>query len=298
MANQTVNLPSKMLMARLVSCRVVLWALVTYGPRLVEILAGPLGRSLPHGLRAYFEQHVATLREVLTAARDMLITSDRRLRDQKALTTRFRRIRDNAFKALSPYVVGLRDTFKGACGPEVAEEVGFAPRTPVQPGELHEQAAHLVARLDEPHLELPAVRFRGVTLDPPELVEEMRPLVENLGQALDDVSREERQTEAMKIAKDEALKAYDRTFLWVARSAEALFELADLPEVAKRVRPSSRRSGLTDEVESQGPETPSEDPEAAEEDTDEASDEEPDAPLAALPDVQPGESAEDPSADV
>ncbi len=54
-------------------------------------------------------------------------------------------------------------------------------------------------------------------------------MVEHLGQALEDVSREERRVEASKIAKDEALEAYDRTFLWVARSAEALFRLADLP---------------------------------------------------------------------
>ncbi len=255
MANSTVNLPSKMLMQRLVSCRVVLWALLTHGPRVVEIFHGPLGRSLPEGLKVYIEQHLKQLQEILSAARDMLVSSDRNLRDQKALTTRFRRIRDKAFKALNPYVAGIRDTFKGACGPEVIEEVGFALRTPVHPAELHEQAQHLVNRLNEPELELPAVRFKGVSLDPDVVVEEMKPFVDELGQALEDVGREERKTEAMKIAKDEALDAYNRTFLWAAQSAEALFRLAGLPAVAKRVRPSSRRVGLTDEVESQGPDS-------------------------------------------
>ncbi len=286
MANKNVNLPSKMLMQRLASCRVVLWALVTHGPRLVEIFNGPLGRMLPDGLKQYIEQHVARLREVLAAARDMLIASDRDLRDQKALTTHYRRIRDRSFKALSPYVVGLRDIFRGACGPEVAEDVGFALRTPVQPGELHEQAQHLTARLSESELELPAVRFQGITLDPVGLVDEMRPLVEDLGQALEDVSREERKTEAMKIAKDEALDAYNRTFLWTARSAEALFRLADLPAVAKRVRPSSRRVGLTDEVETQGPEVPLQDPE-------DTTAEVPSASLRVEPDIPPVESFSD-----
>ncbi len=290
MANKTVNLPSKMLMARLASCRVVLWALVTHGPRLVEIFNGPLGRMLPEGLKAYIEQHVAQLREVLVAARDMLITSDRDLRDQKALTTRYRRTRDAAFSALSPYVVGLRDTFRGACGREVATELGFASRTPEQPAELHEQAQHLTARLSESNLELPAVRYKGIALDPVGLVEEMAPLVEDLGQALENVSREERRTEAMKIAKDEALDAYTRTFLWVAQSAEALFRLADLPAVAKRVRPSSRRFGLTHEVESEDPETASEDPEDT---TAEVAEEVPEASLEvsleAPPDIPPAE---------
>ncbi len=290
MANKTVNLPSKMLMQRLASCAVVLWALKAHGPRVVEIFNGPLGRLLPDGLKAYIEQHVTQLREVLATARDMLITSDRNLRDQKALTSRFRRIRDKAAKALSPYVAGLRDTLKGACGPEVAEEIGFAPRTPVQPAELHEQAQHLTTRLDEPSLALPPVRFQGVTIDPVSLVEEMRPLVQDLGQALEDVGRAERNIDAMKIAKDEALDAFNRTFLWVAQSAESLFKMAGLPAVAQRVRPSSRRQGLTDEVESEGPEVPLADPDDA---TDEVTAEVPEVPEAATkgrPDIPPVES--------
>lgn len=262
MAKQPVNLPSKMLMARLASCRVVLWALETHGPRLEEILNGPLGPSLPEGLREYFEQHVRQLREVLAAARDLLIQSDRDLRDQNAEAIRHRRIRNKAFQALSPHVMGIKDTFRGACGAEITTELGFALRVPEQPAELHEQATHLLARLSGP-VELPDVRYQGVTLDPLSVVEEMRPLVERLGQTLEDVSREERKTDAMKIAKDEALAAFNRTFLWVAQSAESLFKLAGLPEVAKRVRPSSRRKGVTDEVEQQGPETPIDDPQAS-----------------------------------
>ncbi len=291
MANSTVNLPTKALMARLASCRVVLWALATHGPRLVEIFNGPLGRRLPEGMRDFFDQHVKRLQEVLRAARDLLIESDRNLRDQKALTTGFRRVRDEAFKELNPHVAGIRDTFRGACGPGVVEELGFALRTPVQPAELHEQAEHLLARLSNPDLELPAIRFKGVILDPPSVVEEMKPLVEGLGLALDDVSQGERETEAMKIAKDEALSAYDRTFLWVASSAESLFKMAELPEIAKRVRPSNRRNGVTDEVESQVSEVPTNDPDdTAGEVTDEASsDEVPDASFRARPDIPPEE---------
>lgn len=138
--------------------------------------------------------------------------------------------------------------------------------------------------------EVPAVRYQGVTLEPAGLVEQMRPLVERLGVTLEDVTREQGQSDAMKIAKDEALAAYNRSFLWVAQSAEALFKLADLPEVAKRVRPSSRRVGVTDEVESQGPEIPIDDPEAASaEVATEATDEVPAVPVSARPDIPPVE---------
>ena len=252
MANATANLPSRMLILRLASSRVVLWALETHGPRLLEILNGPVGQALPPGIESVFDRLVPNLRDMLSVARDQLIVSDRRSRDQRAKTSSFRRHRDEAFKELLPFVMGVRDTFLGACGPEVVEELGFALRTPQHPSELHEQATHLVSRLGDPELSLPVVRYRGVTLEPASLAEDMRPLVEQLGERLEEVSREERLTDAAKIAKDESLKAYDRIFLWAARSAESLFRMADLEEIALRVRPSARRPGLTREIEGQG----------------------------------------------
>ncbi len=261
MANSTVNLPTKSLMARLVSCRVVLWALDTHGPRLVEIFHGRLGQALPEDMREFFEQHLKRLQEVLSVARDLLLESERGLRDQKAKTGKFRKSRDEAFKALNPHVKGIKDIFRGACGDTEATDLGFSLRMPERAADLQEQAEHLVDRLSSPQ-ELPVIRYRGVDLDPAAVVEEMRPLVERLGVALEELTREERQSEAMKIAKDEAIAAYDRSFLWAAGSAESLFKLAGLPEIAKRVRPSSRRSGVTDEVETQGPEALTDDPEA------------------------------------
>ena len=162
--------------------------------------------------------------------------------------------------ALSHNLVGLRDTFLGACGTEIAAQLGFALRTPQQPGELFEQAQHLVARLGDPELVLPEPRYKGILLDAAEMTAELQPLVDKLGETLEDLSREARLDESTKIAKDEMLHAYDRTFLWAARTAESLFRLVNLPEVAKRVRPSTRRPGLTDEVETQGPDTGPGDP--------------------------------------
>ncbi len=294
MANQTVNSPSKMLMARLASFRVVLWALGTHGPRLVEIFNGPLGQSLPRDIRSIFELQISQLQKVLSAARDMLVTSDRKVRDQKALVIRFRRIRNDAEKALNPYVMGLKDTFRGACGREVTVDLGFALRIPEHPGELLEQAQHLTARLSESDVELPEIRYEGVTIDRAALVREMKPLVDSLGVALDDVAREEREVEAMKIAKDEAVATYDRTFGWAARSAESLFRMANLPEVAKRVRPSGRRAGLTVEVATQDPmsedsETVAEATGANEAVSAEAMEDVPEASSKAKPDIPPTE---------
>ncbi|MCP3963622.1 MAG: hypothetical protein GY719_37780 [bacterium] len=109
MSNQTVNLPSRMLMLRLASCRVVLWALATHGPRLVEILNGPFGRLLPATLPEVLEPLLGQLAEVLRTARDFLIASDRDHRDQKTLLRKFRQLRDDAQEELNSYVVDLRN---------------------------------------------------------------------------------------------------------------------------------------------------------------------------------------------
>lgn len=268
MANQTVNLPSRMLMLRLASCRVVLWALETHGPRLVHNLRATTNWTLATAIPTLIEPLLKLLARVLTAARDALITSDRDLRDQKAKASDYRQQRDEAFKVLGPFVGGLKDTFLGAYGAKAIQRVGFSLRTPQQPAELFEHAEHLGNRLVEPGLELPESRLKIVDLDPVDAAGEMRPMVELLGQRLEEVSREDRLAEAMKIAKDEALKSYDNTFLWVARTAESLFRLAELPEVARRIRPSIRRRGLTTELAAANPDFDPEieEPEAANDD--------------------------------
>ena len=208
---------------------------------------------------------------VLSAARDQLIAADRKHRDQKAVTTKYRRRRDDAFKPLCTHVQGLRDAFRGTYSPELVEDIGFALRTPQQAGPLFEQATHLHDRLSEEGFELPEARLDVEPLDPPKLAQQMAPMVESLGLALEEVAREESLTVATKIAKDEALEEYERIFMWGAKMAEALFEMADLPEVADRVRPSSRRRGVTAEVEAEDPEI--EEPDSDAETEDETSDE-------------------------
>ena len=69
--------------------------------------------------------------------------------------------------------------------------------------------------------------------------------VDTLHLATDELAREERKTEALKLAKDNALARYNKSFLWIARTVESLCRLAGLDEVANRVRPSQRRPGVT-----------------------------------------------------
>ncbi len=108
-----------------------------------------------------------------------------------------------------------------------------------------EHVSHLVSRLSDSELDLTGSRFGELTLPAPQLAQKLVGSVETFEQAADELAREERRTEAMKLAKDDALSAYSTSFLWIARTVESLCRLAGLDEVAKRVRPAVRRPGVT-----------------------------------------------------
>ena len=50
------------------------------------------------------------------------------------------------------------------------------------------------------------------------------------------------------VAKQRAFEEYDQTFLQVATYVSAMLAIGGEKELARRVRPSSRRPGQTDEV--------------------------------------------------
>ncbi len=240
-----VNLPLKSVTDRVRSCRAVLWAISTYGDRLVEKLGEMFGSLLVEGQLLPFDVTLELFRKKLTRDLDGLVTTDRDYRDQKARESVVRTHKDELVGQVNFEVVGLRQAFTGVYSEEKLAEFGFARRTPQQPGGLLEQATHLVARLGDPELDLTGSRFGDYQLDASKLAEALVKSVGELEPMADELARQERRTEALKLAKDEALEEYNGSFQWIARTVESLCRLAGLDEVAKRVRPSVRRPGVT-----------------------------------------------------
>ena len=243
-----VNLPLKTVTNRIRSCLAVLWALDTFGDRLVALLEESFGALLGEGQEMPFATQLELFRKKLILGRDRMTETDRAYRDQRARESLFRAKRDGRVKEVNADVVGLRRAFTGIYGDDKIAEFGFARRVPQQPGELLEQTSHLVARLVDPDLDLSGARFSEFRFEVPELASQLAGSVDALRLSVDDLAREERRTEAMKLAKDDALAEYNRWFLWIARTVESLCRLAGLDEVAKRVRPSSRRPGETEQT--------------------------------------------------
>ncbi len=107
-------------------------------------------------------------------------------------------------------------------------------------------ATHLVDRLSDQEIDLSGSEYEGVQLDVSLLVAKVVESFPELRQAIDALARQERQSEVLLLAKNEVLDQHNKTFLWIARTVESLFSLAGLEEVAKRIRPSNRRHGLTE----------------------------------------------------
>ncbi len=240
-----VNLPLKTVSDRFFSCRAVLWALDAYGDRLAEVLGESFGPLLDEGQAMPFEVQLTLFEKKLIQVSGQMVETARGYRDQKARESVSRRRRDQRAGKVNSAVVGLRQAFTGIYSEEKLAEIGFARRTPQPPGELQEQASHLVTRLSDPELDLSGSRFGDFQLDAAHLAQELVGSVKDLREAADDLAREERRSEAMKLAKDDALKEHDRWFVWIAQTVESLCRVAGLDEVAKRVRPSSRRPGVT-----------------------------------------------------
>ncbi len=102
---------------------------------------------------------------------------------------------------------------------------------------------------------LDETRQRSVTLsrNPDEAIGRPRPLRE-LAQVLKprcnrlhvvqgELRRVASELNASRKEKNRAIEAHKEIFLWVARGAESLFQLAGERELAERIRPSTRRPG-------------------------------------------------------
>ncbi len=254
-----LNLPLKAVTDRIRSCRAVLWAIETFGRRLIEILGESYGSLLEEGQAMPFEVQLVLFKKKLSLLCDRLVSTDRAYRDQKASESLVRGRRDKWVEEVNTDVVGLRQAFTGIYSDDKLAEFGFARRTPQLPAELVEQASHLVTRLDAPELDLTGSRYGDYQLDAPHLAAALVRSVGALRQADDELAQEERKTEVLMLAKDAALDEYNTGFLWIARTVESLCHLAGLEEVAKRVRPSSRRPGVTARKFDDSEDSPSED---------------------------------------
>ncbi|MCP3963545.1 MAG: hypothetical protein GY719_37390 [bacterium] len=120
-------------------------------------------------------------------------------------------------------------------------QFGLAERTPRGAAELATETRRLVDRLDSSTLRLPDPELPGLRPDPAGWVERLRPGLLCLERSLAELEHRRVTAQDEVQRRRRALEACDDTTLRVARAAEALFALAGEDELARRLRPKTRK---------------------------------------------------------
>lgn len=165
--------------------------------------------------------------------------------------------RDEHSKRAVEKLTSIRDAFDSVFGRGKCEQyLGLGTLLPVAPNAVLRIGLRTVEKLTSPTFKLPPRRsLGGVWFDLEQWVRELEPIVEGLDESLRGFNWERRDTDETQEAKNRLSERYDRNFGRYARFLEALYDLADRPHLARRLRPTSHTRGGGE------PETPTTDDE-------------------------------------
>ncbi|KYF74348.1 hypothetical protein [Sorangium cellulosum] len=180
----------------------------------------------------------------LADARERMVTADEALADELADDGSPREGRDEVAHELHDELTDLRDWLTSLYGAAALEQLGFAEATPHDPVQIERFAGEVTRALSSK--ELPKPRRAGVRWDADDAVLRIERRRDALVSHLKDAAREAREAEATRMAKSTAIALFDERFGRIATFLGGLFRLAGHADLANQVRPSSRRSGLTE----------------------------------------------------
>ncbi|MCP3960350.1 MAG: hypothetical protein GY719_21105 [bacterium] len=135
---------------------------------------------------------------------------------------------------------GIRNTFEKVYGEgKAAVHLGLSADFPEDPVVLHRSGQRLVQMMSDPELELPEPEVKSGSIDPAELVQDLKPPVERMGAAFEQLAVQKRRTQLALKEKTEAFDLARYAGGRVARYLEALSYLSGEDFHADRVRLSS-----------------------------------------------------------
>ncbi|MDJ0761389.1 MAG: hypothetical protein QNJ97_00250 [Myxococcota bacterium] len=153
--------------------------------------------------------------------------------------------RDSVSARIRDRLIETREQLAAICGPTYVAKLGFSGKTPGDPVAVKRLAQTLIANLAA--VPAPTPKIPGYQLDPELWRAPLAQLVDQIEGVVSQVATEEREAEATLTAKRAAIATYDEAFSATANLLSTLLSLAGEKDLAKRVRPSTRRSGQTAE---------------------------------------------------
>lgn len=234
--------PSKMVLDRKKSADSVAAAARTHKDRVANALKSLLGDAT-HDATITLMDASATALEARTKS---LLDADEKHNVELSDDTGARSTRDQHAATLRDKLLKDREVLTGIAGDAYVTQLGFEGPTPDQPDAVLALGRVVQKRLKE--LAAPKSRLPDYDFDAKKWASAYPPLVEKLDAAIAKVGAEVREAEATLVDKKRAMEEFDRTFSTVASLVSSLLGMGGERELARRVRPSARKVGLTAEV--------------------------------------------------
>lgn len=171
-----------------------------------------------------------------TEAHDRAVGDDRRRRDR----------REVARVAAYDTLVAVRTMLTGALGPAAPEEIlGIVGTTPSNVTPLLSRLAHTIGKLEKADRnQFPPLRVPGVELSWDGLLARLREVHDELLAATNAIGEDGRDFDVTLLSKQAAIAKFNRIYVGWTRAFEGLLLAADLPDLARKLRPTvARRPG-------------------------------------------------------
>ncbi len=181
--------------------------------------------------------------------REKLIEADQQHQKETSSSQETRQDRDRKTEDLRGKIMQFRSALEGTFGAKRGLKLaGVESRTPEEPQAALLLGKAILERLQDPDPELGQTGFGGFRFEPSTVIAELKPAVDNLDEAINAVTAETRKAQLTAKARTSAIQAHDRVFSWVASALSACFRMAGQDDLARRIRPSLRRPGRTQDI--------------------------------------------------
>lgn len=163
--------------------------------------------------------------------------------------------RDEAAEEAYREYVRVRQMMTTALAPETVSSIlGLEGDTPRAAFVLRDKLRFAIQRMESPGTFFPEVRIAGLAQDWPELIRRLRDALAPLDQALQALELEAKAADTAFLDKEQAIRRYRAAYSGWANILRGLYNIAEEPELARRLSPTvARRSGGTEPPEPDGP---------------------------------------------
>jgi hypothetical protein len=231
---------SKMVVDRQRSSESVAAAAETHESKMAKKVAVTFGdEDLEHAVGLLIDRAAATLGKSTKA----MIAADDAHIGELAEDSDAREALEKTAATLHTDLVALRSATTSVLGSGYTRSLGFVGNTPDDPVAV-ERLGKLVAK-NLTEVALPTGPLEGFTFDPKKWSIRLTGHLAPVAAARAALQREKRESETTLVAKQKAISSYDQTFSHTATLVSTFLAIAGETELARRVRPSTRKTGQT-----------------------------------------------------